>query len=86
MRKNLNQGLGASHGPGDYVLHPGEFSAEGKVGSSGPARQGARVSIRAGEKDGLTNLTRALQGLGLGLICVWYEATRYTPAVIRLFQ
>jgi len=28
MRKNLNQGFGASHGPGDYLLHPGEFSTE----------------------------------------------------------
>ena len=86
MRKNLNQGFGVSHGPGDYVLHPGEFSTEGKMGSSGPARQGDRVRVRAVEKDRLKKLGRALQSFGLDLICDWYEATRFTPAASLLPQ
>jgi hypothetical protein len=86
MQKNLNQRFGASHGPGDYVLYPGEVSAEGKVGSSGRARQGARVSGGTREKDRLTNLGRALQNFGLGLLCDWYKATRFTPAASFLPQ
>src|SRR5262249_48350187 len=64
----------------------GEFSTEGKVGSSGPARQGARVSVRAGEKDGLRKLSRALQSFGFRLISDWYDATHFTPAISRLAQ
>jgi hypothetical protein len=102
MRKNFRYriyGEEAAHGPGNYVLHPAEFPAKSEMGSFSRARQGDRVSARAVEKDRLSGrsivsplmrtlrkLGGALQRFGMSLIGDWYEATRFTPSIGRLFQ